>query len=160
MALFPFANESLDLDAPRLAREATAARLREKGYRVLDADRVDAALKDLGFTDGGQLGALPLPTLAAELGADLYGFGTVSEYVVQSAVALTRRAVALTLRLTDPEGRIFFRSSGAVQESSAGTEAAGALVEHLARKAVRAGELKAETDEAAKRLLEKLPAAR
>lgn len=157
VALLPFANESLELRAPELARAAVAAGLEERGYRVLEAAKVDSALRELGYTDGGQLGSLSHAALKAALPADFYAFGTVVEYGVASAVALTRRSVSLKFGLVDAAGKTAYASEGAGQETTAGTEAAGALALHLAGKLARVPDLRAETRTAVRRLLEKLP---
>lgn len=95
--------------APML-RAFLAASLQESSFEVVELQRVDAALKELGWSEGEPLPAtLSIPELAETLGADAVLTGTVTQwgrtyFIVQSWVK-----AELQLDLLDaPSGEIIW----------------------------------------------------
>jgi len=93
LAVLPFANETTDLTAGELARLLFALGLQEKGYQVLDNETVDAKLRELGITDGGQLNSITENELTEALQVEGLVYGTLleAEYSTK-AVASTKKA--------------------------------------------------------------------
>ncbi|MDE2293227.1 MAG: DUF799 family lipoprotein, partial [Elusimicrobia bacterium] len=75
--------------------------LRARGWAVDDPARVDAALKDLGVTDGGQLPSVDSRKLGQAVGAPGLMFGTIEEFADMNVGFARRRAVRVSLRLID-----------------------------------------------------------
>lgn len=127
IAVLPFDNQSTDLEAPDKVRSAVYAGLKERGYRLVALDSVDAELKRLGVSEGGQLGAVGLEKLRAWIQADLYCYGDVLDFSFKSVVALSQRKVSLALRLVSATGETVLEDSEEGVNSSAGVDAAGNL---------------------------------
>lgn len=93
LAVLPFANETTDLPAGELARLLFTLGMQEKGYQVLDNETVDAKLRELGITDGGQLNSITENELTEALQVEGLVYGTLleAEYSTK-AVASTKKA--------------------------------------------------------------------
>ena len=182
IAVLPFNNQSTDLDAPDKVRSAVYSGLKERGNRLMALDTVDAELKRLGVSEGGQLGAVGLEKLRAGIPADLYCYGDVLDFSFKSLVALSQRKVSLSLRLVSATGETVLEDFQQGINSSTGTDAAGNLALNIAGKlfkSVKDGakravsskpqpgtdavdtiadvDLEQETREAVSKLLDKLP---
>lgn len=182
-AVFPLENQSNDVDAADKVRKVLLEEMRAKGFRLVPPETVDAALKDLGVTDGGQLRAVPFERIRAGLTAERFVYGTLVDYGIKSAVAFTQRRVELKLRVLDSAGAVAFEDAGVGIVSKAGVDAAGDLALNVAGKVVKSVkdsaanlmpgkqakkaadatdvvadvDLNSETREAVLKLLEKLP---
>lgn len=88
IAVLPAINETSDVDAPIVFRILAMAELADKGYNLVDLDRIDEALKDKGILEGGQLEALTAKELGELLGADALLFIRVMAYGRQIGVHL------------------------------------------------------------------------
>ncbi len=79
VAVLPFENESTDIEADAVYRELFYLGLKEKGYTVAPAEEVDATMKALGISEGGQLGAFKKPDLQKKLKVDALFYGDLKE---------------------------------------------------------------------------------
>ena len=79
VAVLPFENESVDVEADAVYRELFYLGLQEKGYTVAPMEDVDAALKGMGISEGGQLGAYKKTDLQTKLNVDALFFGNLKE---------------------------------------------------------------------------------
>lgn len=118
VAVLPFDNQSVNLDAPGLVRRDVEGALRARGWRLADPAGVDAALERLGVTDGGQLPALDPAKLGSAVGTPGLLFGAVEEFTYENVGFARRRAVRLSLRLVEA-------ASGARLWEAAGEESTG-----------------------------------
>ncbi|MBI2069168.1 MAG: DUF799 family lipoprotein [Elusimicrobia bacterium] len=184
IALFPLANDSNDLEAPSLVRVALFKEMGKKGHLLIPMEEIDAQLKEMGVTDGGQLGAIDVERLREKIPADRFCYGTLVEFTFKSAVALSQRKVEIRLKLVDAHnGAVLYERQESGVTTRGGTDAAGDLVLNVAGKVVKSVkdgakklmpaqtgkkamdatdaladvELTAETDEAIRKLLEKFP---
>ncbi len=104
VAVLPFDNWSVDLVGPAMLRSLFEARLRERGYEVVSMEAVDARLRELGVTHGGQLKAFSPQALGSALGVEGLIYGTVEEFVMQNIGFIARRCVRLHARLVHAAG--------------------------------------------------------
>ena len=102
VALLPLANHSNSLAGPQLIRQLIHMRLTGGLYRPMSVDEVDRRLRELGVTDGGQLGAIPPARLGEALQADGLLIGEVLAFDRQTLGVMNKRAVEVRLRLVDP----------------------------------------------------------
>ena len=79
VAVLPFENESLDIEAADVYRELFYLGIQEKQYTVVPMAEVDAKLKAMGISEGGQLAAFRKTDLQRKLGADALFFGDLKE---------------------------------------------------------------------------------
>ncbi len=70
IAVLPPMNETADADAPNVFRLLAMAELADKGYKLIDIDRIDEALKEKGIYEGGQIEALTAQEIGKLVGAD------------------------------------------------------------------------------------------
>jgi hypothetical protein len=70
IAVLPAINETADADAPNVFRILAMAELADKGYKLIDIDRIDEALKQKGIYEGGQIEALTAQEIGKLVGAD------------------------------------------------------------------------------------------
>lgn len=78
-AVLPFANESNDMTADAVYRELFYLGLKEKGYDLIPMETVDAVMKEMGISEGGQLGAFKKTDLQKKLKADALFFGDLKQ---------------------------------------------------------------------------------
>lgn len=113
VAVLPFDNEAVSLRAPILARQLVLEALGARGWRTADRAEVDAALAQLGVTDGGQLRAFKPRRVGEALGVPGLLYGTVEEFTYQNVGFVRRRAVRLSLRLVEAAtGDLLWEASG------------------------------------------------
>lgn len=137
IALLPLENHSNDVDAPIKVRKALHDAMIERGFRLLDLDRIDGPLKDISVTLGVQARLLESrPDVLSQLiPADVYCFGAVVEFAFQSAAALTTRKVEIELKLIKAKsGEVLFEGQEIGITTRAGLDAAGELMLNLAGK--------------------------
>lgn len=138
IALLPFGNQSNDVEASRKVRIALFDEMRSRGFRLVELDGIDASLKELEISDGGQLGSVVLEKIREKISADLFCYGTVIEFGFKSAVALSQRKVEIQLKFADGRsGQWVWEGQEVGVTSRAGTEAAGELAVQTAGKVVK-----------------------
>lgn len=101
VAVLPFDNRSTDLVGPELLRKLVVADLRSHGYEPQPLEDVDAKLREIGVTDGGQLRAVRAEKLRETLGEDGLVYGTVEEFAFLNVGFAVRRVVRLHLRFVN-----------------------------------------------------------
>jgi len=99
VAVLPFENESLDLNAPPMLRKLSRDKLALRGYPGPSLGSVDARLKELGVSDGGQLRALKPQTLGETLSADGLLYGVIEDFAHTDAGFGMKKLVRLRLKL-------------------------------------------------------------
>ena len=99
VAVLPFDNQSVDLQAPVQLQQLTFAALQRRGYAPIDLDTVTTKLRAIGITDGGQLPAVDPQTLGKALDVDGLVYGSVEEFLFQDLGFLLRRIVKVQLKL-------------------------------------------------------------
>ncbi|MFH1074989.1 MAG: GNA1162 family protein [Candidatus Firestonebacteria bacterium] len=80
LAVLPFENFSNDVKGAEVSRKKVYEALLKGGYEVLDLEKTDALLRDVGVTDGGQLRAVDLAKVAEVLGTKTFVTGEVKIY--------------------------------------------------------------------------------
>lgn len=101
VAVLPFDNETVDLRGPELLRELVAERLAARGHTIVPAEEVDAALRGIGVTDGGQLKAFAPAEVGRAVGAEGLFYGTLEDFVHQNLGFVRRRMVRLRVKLIE-----------------------------------------------------------
>ena len=78
IAILPFSNESADVAVQQFARVYLYDRIsRMNKHQLVPLDQVDAALNDLGITEGGQLPTVTVQEISEKIGADGIIYGNV-----------------------------------------------------------------------------------
>jgi len=95
LVVLPFDNETSDLTGPELVRGMVAGRVGGAGYESPGLAAVDSTLKEMGITDGGQLGAVSTEALGRAFDTDGLLFGSLEEFTYQNIGVLRRRLVRL-----------------------------------------------------------------
>lgn len=163
VAVLPLDNRSNDLNAPELLRRLAWNELREKGYKMLPLDKVSAALREKGVTQGGQLKAVPIPEIARELGGARLLTGTIEAFKTVNVGLYNLNTVSVNFVLYDSDGGILMESQGhgyrelLVNPKESGRSFLLGLAETAVSKAARVY-LEEESKEAALTGLEVLPA--
>ncbi|HBL16958.1 MAG: hypothetical protein A2X36_08500 [Elusimicrobia bacterium GWA2_69_24] len=103
VAVLPFGNHTVSLKGPERLRPLVIRGVRDAGFEVPEAEGVDQALRGIGITDGGQLGAVKPDELGRTLGVDGLLYGVLEDFVNQNLGAVRRRVVRLNLRLVAAE---------------------------------------------------------
>jgi hypothetical protein len=119
LAVLPFANNTTDLAAGELARLLFALGIKEKGYQVIDIDTVDAKLRELGISEGGQLGGIPDSVLVNALQVEGLAYGTLleAEYSTKAVSSTKKVTVAVTIL---KNGQTFFSDQQTAKHSQMG----------------------------------------
>jgi|GEM_PF-828067 len=88
VAILPVKNETADMDAPIVFRILARAELADKGYALVDFPPMDAALREKGIEEAGQIESLTPQEIGECLGADGLLYVTVLGYGRQVGVHL------------------------------------------------------------------------
>ncbi|MBM4332097.1 MAG: hypothetical protein FJ117_12910 [Deltaproteobacteria bacterium] len=80
IAVLPVMNETNDMDAPIVFRILSKAELADKGYALINFQRIDEALAQQGIQEAGQIEALTPQEIGALLGADALLYTRVMSY--------------------------------------------------------------------------------
>ena len=80
IAVLPFNNQSVDLDAPVIMRYLFNKRLSAVGYNTISLSEIDEKLRQMGITDAGQLPTTTPKELGEKLNADGLIYGDVLEF--------------------------------------------------------------------------------
>jgi len=114
-AVLPFDNETTSLEAPVRLRKLVYARLGGPG-----SDRVDSALKGMGISEGGQLGAVTPAEIGAAVGAAALVYGKVEAFDYQNLGFVRRKIVRLKLKVVSAaDGAVLWESTGEGRSSDA-----------------------------------------
>ena len=115
VAVLPMSNESNDAGSPEVIRKMFSTAVKKEGYVVLDQDTVDAKLKEMGITDGGQLNYMSQKDISAKLGVDILIYGNVIEFFQGTTFELLppglvyKREVKASFKMVDvPAGKIIW----------------------------------------------------
>ena len=121
----------MSLKAPVYLRTAVADELTKRNYPLVSMDAIDAQLRELGFTDGGQLRALKLDMLETKVAADWYCYGNILDYELKSLVAVTQRKVDIQLKCVNGKtNTVVFENEGIGVNTTTGACAAADLAVH------------------------------
>ncbi|PIU83815.1 MAG: hypothetical protein COS68_02000 [Elusimicrobia bacterium CG06_land_8_20_14_3_00_38_11] len=101
IAVLPFNNQSVDLDAPVIMRYLFNKRLSAVGYNTIPLDEIDEKLREMGITDGGQLAATTPKELGEKLNADGLIYGDVLEFKYTTLGFYYARTVQANFKLFD-----------------------------------------------------------
>ena len=88
VAILPVKNETADPDAPIVFRILARAELADKGYGLIDFAQIDAALREKGIEEAGQVEWFTPQEIGETLGADGLLYVTVLGYGRQVGVHL------------------------------------------------------------------------
>ena len=88
VAVLPVRNETADMDAPIVFRILARAELADKGYALVDFAQIDAALREKGIEEAGQIESLTPQEIGECVGADGLLYVTVLGYGRQVGVHL------------------------------------------------------------------------
>jgi len=86
IAVLPAMNDTSDLDAPIVFRLLARAELADKGYALIDFNRIDEALQRQGIQEAGQIEALTPREIGELIGADGLLYVRVMSYGRQVGV--------------------------------------------------------------------------
>ena len=86
IAVLPIINETSDQDAPIVFRILARAELADKGYALIDFNRIDEALRQRGIQEGGQIESLTCQEIGELVGADGLLYVRVMNYGRQVGV--------------------------------------------------------------------------
>lgn len=111
LAVLPFDNRTNDAGAADYVRNVMAQRLPARRFTVLPQAGVDDALRNLGVSQGGQLGVTTPGRVAAATGAELLLYGRVEQFTYITAGVAEKRAVKVSARLVDPSGRVHWAAT-------------------------------------------------
>ncbi len=114
VAVLPFNNYTTDMDGPAMARYWFDKRIHEKkGYNTLPLADVDSKLKEMGITDGGQLGSATPQKLGETLNADALIYGDLLEFAYQTTGFLNVRKVRAKFKMVDAKtGNVLWENEG------------------------------------------------
>jgi len=107
IAVLPFANNTTDLPAGELTRILFAAGMMEKGYEVLDYDKTNEILNNLGITDGGQLGSISETELQGKLGVQGLVYGTLLEAAYTTKGVMSKKSITLHVKIVNNGKRVW-----------------------------------------------------
>jgi len=119
LAVLPFANSTTDLAAGELARLLFALGMKEKGYDVLDVDTVDAKLRELGISEGGQLASIADSVLVNALEAEGLVYGALLEAEYSTKAVSSTKKVTIAVRIMK-NGQTFFSDQETSKHSQMG----------------------------------------
>ncbi|MFH1725505.1 MAG: GNA1162 family protein [Elusimicrobiota bacterium] len=164
VAVLPFGNETVSMRGPELLRKMVSERVSAFGYRSPGLEEVDRLLREIGITDGGQLGAVAPDKVGRTLGVDGLLYGNVEDFVYQNVGFFRRQLVRLRLKLVDAaSGERLWEGVGAgedgqlvVNSKDAGRSFIEGMVEQAAEKAAGTP-LRRESQGAVDELFKKFP---
>ncbi len=129
IAVLPMNNHTTDLDGPAIVRYWFDQRITEKkGYRTLPFEEVDSKLKELGITDGGQLGAVTLGQLGETLGVPAVVYGDLLNFDYKTTGFLNVRKVKARFKMMDCKtGEVLWEGEGLGANSSGALSSSKAI---------------------------------
>lgn len=167
VAVLPFDSLSNDVNAPEVVRKALWERFRQFGFVVAPLDQIDAALRPLGISQGGQIRSTTYEKLFAATGADLLCYGLIAKFEHVTLGVVEKRAVKVSARLVNKAGADVWNQTRESSRSdsnlgslssfgSLGTAVGGQLKDKLIEGAL-VGKLKPETNDVVNQLVHSLP---
>lgn len=129
IAVLPFSNQTNNIEAPALLQILARQGLERGGYAVVPAAEVEAKLKDIGITDGGQLPSKKPEELAAALGASALFYGEVRDFSYVTLGVYQKRSVVLAGSILEADGTPEWRHVSTARRSEINLEAARNLGE-------------------------------
>lgn len=101
LAVLPMHNLGVDLRGPALLRQVVQMQLGAAGFRLEGLDWIDGRLREVGVTDGGQLGSQTPSAIGTQLASDALLYGVIEEFDDKNAGVWASRSVAARLWLVD-----------------------------------------------------------
>ncbi len=101
IAVLPFNNQSVDLDAPVIMRYLFNKRLSAVGYNTISLSEIDEKLREMGITDAGQLPTTTLKELGEKLNVDGLIYGDVLDFKYTTLGFYYARTVQANFKLFD-----------------------------------------------------------
>ena len=134
MAVLPFDNQTVDVEAPAYMRKKVEESLRAWGYPIQARDDTDERLRRIGVTEGGQLASSTMPQIAQAAGTQRLLWGTVEEYRTVNVGVYIRKQVKLSLKMTDAQGNVLWenRAQTVKQDVAKPKEAVASFLGNLA----------------------------
>jgi hypothetical protein len=146
----PLDNEAVDIQGPEYIRTFLSEKLSKRGYRIIEAERVDEVLKSFGVTDAGQIKHINLQQVGKKLGVDGIFYGIVKDFSFKHVVVAGLRRVEVHLELLNVQtGKIIWVADA--EASSSGMSLA------VVEKAFGSTPLANEVKEVVLKLIQKLP---
>lgn len=129
IAILLMDNYTTDLDGPAIVRYWFDQRITEKkGYRTLPLEEVESKLKELGITDGGQLGSVTLGQLGEKLGVSAVVYGDLLNFDYKTTGFLNVRKVKARFKMMDCKtGEVLWEGEGLGANSSGALSSSEAL---------------------------------
>lgn len=163
VVVLPFANETVDMDAPKVLRDAFVKAVQGRGINIVPVETSDATLRENGITQGGQLGGVDPVTLKEILGVDYVFYGNVETFSNKNFVIYVSRWVKAGFKLVyTPKGELLWEAGSEAKkreyhfdptdDDSMKAAMVGGLVSGIVQSA-----LKAEADLVVSRVLSSLP---
>jgi hypothetical protein len=115
IAILPALNETSDLDAPIVFRLLARAELADKGYALIDFDRIDDGLQQQGIQEAGQIEALTPRKIGELIGADGLLYVRVLSYGRQVGVHI-RMEGSFTLVDSRTGQKLWFSELGVAED--------------------------------------------
>ncbi len=164
VVVLPFANETADMDAPGVVRNAFIEKVKSRGINMVPVETSDGTLRENGITQGGQLGGVDPQTLKEILGVDYVFYGNVETFSSKNIMVYVSRWVKADFKLVyTPKGELLWEAGSEAKEreyhfdltddDSMKAAMVGGLISGLVQSA-----LKAEADLVVSRALSTLPA--
>jgi hypothetical protein len=167
VAVLPFDSMSNDVGAPEAVRKVVWEKFKAFGFIVAPLDQIDAALRPLGVTQGGQLRATTPEKLVAATGADLLCYGMVEKFDHVTLGIVEKRVVRLNARLVNGEGTVLWNRTressksdsdlGAMSSLGSLGKAIGGQLKDKVIEGALVGKLRPETDDCVNALVKSLP---
>lgn len=101
IVLLPLDNQSLDLQGPLVVRNLLETYLAAAGISVADTRTVDEKLREIGISEGGQLGSATAQKLGEVLEVDALLYGEITEFKSVNVGVYASRIVEAKLWLVD-----------------------------------------------------------
>ncbi|MFH1757778.1 MAG: GNA1162 family protein [Pseudomonadota bacterium] len=115
IAILPTLNETSDLDAPIVFRLLARAELADKGYALVNFDRIDDVLQQQGIQEAGQIEALTPRKIGELIGADGLLYVRVLSYGRQVGVHIKMEG-SFTLVDSKTGQKLWFSELGVAED--------------------------------------------
>jgi len=167
VAVLPFDTLSNDVGSSEAVRKVVWERFKQFGFVVAPLDQIDASLRPLGITQGGQIRSATHEKLFAATGADLLCYGLVEKFEHVTLGVVEKRAVKVSARLVNKSGTNVWNQTRESSKSesnlgalssfgSLGSALGGQLKDKLIEGAIL-GKLAPETNACVNQLVKSLP---
>ena len=111
VAVMPFKNETLDVEAGELTRLFWALAMDQRGFEVQNIETTDELLRSMGVTLGEHLDGIDREELADALGTDALAFGVLKEASYKTLVVAKKISAAVEVEVWS-EGRTRWQRRG------------------------------------------------